>query len=162
MRVICCLVIVAAIIFTADRSGKHKGGFKYYISVFALNGMIGIVSKLHQANSELCVDSASFMMISKMWMILIASTALLIRHAKFSVNKKALGFCGMYAIVNSTSNLLALIALLYLPASVQYPLITGGTMFFAFVIGIFRKDKITLRDALCTLLAIVSTVLIVL
>jgi drug/metabolite transporter (DMT)-like permease len=162
VRVVCCLIIVAAIILTSDKSGKHRGGFKYYISVFLLNGIIGVVSKLHQASPTLCVDSASFMMISKMWMILIASTLLFIKGRKYAVSKKAALFCGIYAIVNSTGNLLALIALLALPASVQYPLITGGTMFFALIIAVVRRDKITAKDVLGTVLAMVATVVIVL
>lgn len=162
IRVVSCLVIVAAIIFTADKSGNHKGGFKYYISIFLLNGCIGIVSKLHQATETLCVDSASFMMIAKMWMILIASVALFIKGRNYRVTKKGAAFCGVYAMINSSGNLLALIALKFLPASVQYPLITGGTMFFAFVIGLIRRDKLTKKDLLGTVLAIAATIVIVL
>ena len=54
-----------------------------------------------------------------------------------------------------------LIALLHLPASVQYPLVTGGTMLFAFVIGLIRRDRVTLRNILGTVLAVASTVIII-
>jgi drug/metabolite transporter (DMT)-like permease len=162
VRVVSCLTIVAVIIFTADKSGSHKGGFKYYISIFLLNGCVGIVSKLHQSAEQLCVDSASFMMISKMWMILIAGAALLIKGGGFRVTKKGAAFCGLYAVINSLGNLLVLIALKYLPASVQYPLITGGTMLFAFVIALIRRDKLTKKDLLGTVLAIAATIAIIL
>jgi len=161
LRVIGVFVISAVIIFTADRSGKHKGGFKYYISIFLLNGLVGVISKIHQFFADLCVDSASFMMLVKIWMILISAVLLLIMKKSFALSGKALCVCGIYSAVNSVGNLMLLIALLHLPASVQYPLVTGGTMLFAFVIGLIRRDRVTLRNILGTVLAVASTVIII-
>ena len=161
LRVLSCLVIVAAIILTADRSGKNKGGFKYYIAVFLLNGLVGIISKIHQSNAA-ATDSAGFMMLTKIFTASLAVIILLCYKKKdFFLNKKAFAYCGIYSAVNSIGNLLLLIALLHLPASVQYPVVTGGTMLFAFVISLFRRDKITKKDILCTALAIAATVVII-
>ena len=163
LRVVGCLIIVAAIVFTADRRRENKGGFKYYIAVFVLNGLVGIISKFHQANALFAVDSASFMMLTKICTAVIALAALLCTREKiFSASGKAFAYCGVYSAVNSLGNLLLLIALLQLPASVQYPVVTGGTMLFAFVIGVFRGDRISARDVICTVLAIASTVIIIL
>ena len=161
LRVIGVFVISAVIIFTADRSGKHKGGFKYYIAIFLLNGLVGVISKIHQFFADLGVDSASFMMLVKIWMLLISAVLLLIMKKSFALSGKALCVCGIYSAVNSVGNLMLLIALLHLPASVQYPLVTGGTMLFAFVIGLIRRDRVTLRNILGTVLAVASTVIII-
>lgn len=162
LRVAGCLFIVTAIIFSADRSGKNKGGFKYYIAVFILNGLVGVVSKFHQSNIA-ATDSASFMMLTKICTAIIALVLLLCIDKKdFFVSKKALVYCGVYAAVNSIGNLMLLIALLHLPASVQYPLVTGGTMLFALLISLCRRENITKRDVLGTVLAIAATVIIIL
>lgn len=162
LRVVCCLFIAAAIILTADRSGKNKGGFKYYIAVFVLNGLVGVVSKFHQSNIAV-TDSASFMMLTKICTALIALAALLcFKKKNFRASKKAMVFCGVHAAVNSLGNLLLLVALLHLPASVQYPMVTGGTMLFAFLISLCRGENITKRDVLGVILAIAATVIIIL
>lgn len=162
LRIVGCLVISAVIIFTADRSGKNKGGFKYYIAIFLLNGLVGVVSTFHQYKVGMCVDSASFMMMTKIWIILISAAVLVLDRKSFALNKKALCFCGIYAAVNSIGNLMLLIALLHVMSSVQYPLVTGGTMFFALIISFIRREKITKRNLLGTALAIISTVIIIL
>ena len=161
-RLLCCVIIVAAIIFTADKRGEHKGGFKYYIAIFILNGLVGILSKFHQSSTALCVDSASFMMLTKLFTTVISVVLLLsLKGNLFGVSLRALVNCSTYSAINSIGNLMLLIALLNLPASVQYPLVTGGTMLFALVISFIRRDKITQRDVIGTVLAIVSTVIIV-
>ena len=162
-RLLCCVLIIAAIIFTADKSGEHKDGFKYYIAIFMLNGLVGVISKFHQARSALCVDRASFMMLTKIFTLLVSVIILLcMREKDFFATPKALAYCGIYSAVNSIGNLMLLIALLCLPASVQYPLVTGGTMLFALIISFIRREKITKRNLLGTALAIISTVIIIL
>lgn len=162
LRVAGCLIIVAAIIFTAYRSGKNKGGFKYYIAVFMLNGLVGVISKFHQINAS-AIDSASFMMLTKVCTALIALAMLLcFKNKDFFAGKRALAYCGVYSAVNSLGNLMLLIALLHLPASVQYPVVTGGTMLFAFLISLCRRENITKRDIFGTFLAIAATVVIIL
>ena len=86
---------------------------------------------------------------------------LVLKEKTFGVPLKALTNCTAYSAINSIGNLMLLIALLHLPASVQYPLVTGGTMLFALLISLVRRDKVTARDVIGTALAIVSTVIIV-
>ena len=163
LRVVGCVVLSAVIVFTADRSGKHKGGFKYYVAIFFLNGLVGVLSTIHQHYNNLCVDSASFMMLTKLCTIVI-SFALLIfsKNKSILLNKKALAYCGGHSVFNSVGNLMLLVALKYLSPTVQHPLVTGGTMLFAFIIAVLRRDKIGKKDVLGTVLAILATIIIVL
>ena len=162
-RLLCCIIIVAAIIFTADKSSEHKGGLKYCIAIFILNGLAGIISEFHQSSTSLCVDSASFMMLSKIFTMAISIVLLLsLKEKLFGMSFKALANCGVYSAINSVGILMLLIALIYLPASVQYPLVTGGTMLFSLFISLLRHEKVTMRNFLGTALAIISTVIIIL
>ena len=85
-----------------------------------------------------------------------------IKEKLFGMSFKALANCGVYSAINSVGILMLLIALIHLPASVQYPLVTGGTMLFSLFISLLRHEKVTMRNFLGTALAIISTVIIIL
>jgi drug/metabolite transporter (DMT)-like permease len=73
---------------------------------------------------------------------------------------KEVGNLGCYAACSGIGNLLCLIALTSLDASVQYPIITGGVMVFSTVISIIRKEKPSARTLISAAIAFISTVLI--
>lgn len=50
-----------------------------------------------------------------------------------------------YGLINGGANLVALVALLHLPASVQYPLITGAVIVFSTLLGFFMGEKPTAK-----------------
>ena len=78
------------------------------------------------------------------------------------LQKNAVPYTIGYAAFCGIGNLLLLIALKYLPASVQYPIVTGGTMVFSTLISGIRKEKLSLRNLIATGVALVSTVVIAL
>ena len=87
----------------------------------------------------------------------------LIKMKKFPILKKPeIKFAGLFGIFCGVGNLLLLIALKYVNASVQYPIVTGGTMIMSTVICLLRKEKLTKRDVVATLLAFTATILIIL
>ena len=55
-----------------------------------------------------------------------------------------------------------MIALTVLPASVQFPIVTGGTMVFSTLLGLGLKEKLSVRKALSLLAAVIATVLVIL
>ena len=75
------------------------------------------------------------------------------------MNRKALIYSGLYSVLNSVGNLLLLIALLHLPASVQYPVITGGVIVVSTLIVIIRREIITKKELLAAGIAFVATTL---
>lgn len=163
-RIICCVFIALSVGMSITKSGCERAAVKYYIAVFILNGLVGVISKFHQSYMEIGVDSGSFMILTKVTSLLfsIILLALQKQHKRFSrIGKKAFLYSALYAVVNSTGNLLLLIALLHLPASVQYPLVTGGTIVFSTIIVILRKEKIKKREILAAVTAFVSTVLMI-
>ena len=121
-----------------ERSGK---ALKYYIGVFFLNGAVGAVSKFHQSHREWCVDSADFLMLTKLLTVVLSVVLLLAQKERnFRLSQKALAYASGSSALNSIANLLLLISLLHLPASVQYPIVTGGVIVFSTIIDLIGRS----------------------
>lgn len=84
------------------------------------------------------------------------------RQAVKMTSKRALVSCSGYAVFTTVGNLLLLITLKHIPASVQYPAVTGGVMLVSLLISVARKEKITKKDIISTVIAFASTVMIAL
>ncbi|MBQ4516493.1 MAG: hypothetical protein II978_06855 [Clostridia bacterium] len=162
-RLICCVLIVISVAMSVKKGEQGKKAIKYYVEVFILNGMVGVISKFHQMNTGICVDSGSFMILTKIATILISAILLLVMcKTTFLITKKAFAYSAMYSVVNSIGNLMLLIALIHLPASVQYPIVTGGVIIFATIIDIIRKEKLTKKEIISACVAFLSATLMAL
>lgn len=161
-KIICCILIGISLFLTTNKNSGNKKGKIYYIAVFFLNGLVGVLSTIHQSN-ENAVDSSSFMGLTQACVFFIALIIFFVsRQKKPTINVKTICFSSGYALFSGTANLLALIALTKLPASVQYPIITGGTMVFSLFISLLRKEKITIKNILSTIIAFVASIIIAL
>lgn len=159
-KIICCVLIGFSLFLTTNKNKNGNKGKIYYIAVFFLNGLVGVLSTIHQSNKN-AVDSSSFMGLTQSWVFIIALILFFAtRQKKPTINAKTLCFSAGYAIFSGVANLLALIALTELPASVQYPIITGGTMVFSLLISLLRKEKITAKNVLSTVIAFIASVII--
>ena len=156
--------LISLALFLTVQPGKHsRKSVFYYFAVFILNGLYGVVTALHQKLPELAVDSQSFSAMSSLFAVIIAVGISLIKLKKFPVLKKPeIKFAGLFGIFCGTGNLLSMIALKYLNASVQFPIITGGTMVVSTLICLLRKETLTKRDILATVIAFGASVLIAL
>ena len=158
VRIAACLLIAISAIIPVDVGENSKRAIKYYIGVFLLNGMVGVISKLHQSSAH-CTDSASFLMLTKILTVLLVILLILTtKEKRFWVSKRSLLYCGGNAVFNSIGNLLLLVALLHLPASVQYPMVTGGTIVFSIVIDKLRGIKVSKKAIIAAGIALISTV----
>ena len=162
-KLLCCLLISAALFLTVER-GKHGGkAVFYYFCVFTLNGLYGVVTALHQKFTDLAVDSQSFSAMSSLFTVVIAIALSLILVRKFPLlRKREVKFAGLFGVFCGIGNLLLLIALLHVNASVQYPIVTGGTMVMSTLICLLRREKVSVREYLATAIACGATVLIIL
>lgn len=162
-KLLCCLLISLALFLTVQPGRQSRKSVFYYFAVFALNGLYGVVAALHQKFPEMAVDSQSFSAMSSMLTVVIAIGISLLRIRKFPLLKKAeVKFAVLFGVFCGAGNLLLLIALKYVNASVQYPIVTGGTMVVSALICLLRKEKLTVRDALATAIALGATILIIL
>ena len=164
IKFICCvLMAVAMFLSVSDTKSQGKSAMLWYCLVFVLNGLDGVLATIHQNAGEINVDSRSFMCIKNILTMLTCVAWLLIRNKRLAkVSVRSVMTAGGYAALNSTGGLLMLTALLALPASVQYPIVTGGTMVFAALIGFFRKEPFTKKNAVALALSLLASVVIAL
>lgn len=160
IKVMCCVLIILSVLISIDKGKQSAKAFKYYILVFVLNGLFGVISKLHQSATGLCVDSGSFMILTKITSALISVVWLfLMSNRSFAVKPVSLAYCVGYSAFNCIGNLLLLISLLHLPASVQYPMVTGGSIIFAVIIDLIRKEKVTAKEIVAAVIAFAASAL---
>jgi hypothetical protein len=165
-KIICCALIVVAVLLNIKSGKQDKKALFYYFAVFVLNGMSGVISKLHQSSSLSPVDSSSFMLWSAVVTVVLSAAWLLIAYRQIPLIKgKNIFFVTGYGVFNGLGNLFLLIALSGengLPASVQYPLVTGGVMVCSTIISTIRKEKLTVREYVATFIALLASIFIAL
>jgi hypothetical protein len=165
-KIICCALIVVAVLLNIKSGKQDKKALFYYFAVFVLNGMSGVISKLHQSSSLSPVDSSSFMLWSAVVTVVLSAAWLLIAYRQIPLVKgKNILFVTGYGVFNGLGNLFLLIALSGengLPASVQYPLVTGGVMVCSTIISTIRKEKLTAREYVATFIALLASIFIAL
>lgn len=159
-KIICCMLIVVSVLLNIKGGKQSKKAFIYYMAVFVLNGAVGVISKIHQSSAYEHTDSTGFMFMSSLAGILISAAWLLIQYRKIPLIKgKCLLYASGYGIFNGFGNWFLLISLVNLPASVQYPLVTGGVMVFSTVISAIRKEKLTKTDYISAAISFIASVL---
>lgn len=160
-KILCGGIIVVALLFTMSGGQSSGKAVWYYLAVFVMNGMCGVFSAFHQSHTDLAVDSNSFLAISRMVTVIVCLVMQLVSLKRFPTISKRAGFYSIgFAVLCGLGNLFALIGLTKLPASVQYPIITGGVIVFSTVVSIIRKEKPSKKQLFAALLALVATILI--
>ncbi len=139
-------IIIAALAFTI-KPGEKKNGAIYYIGVFMLNGMSGVLSKIFQSAPYEKARAASYSIWSALVGAIIAAVVLVVIRKKVKrPNLKAVAYSSGFGVINKVANYMLLIALAVLPASVQYPFVTGGTMIVSTVISLICRQKPSWRE----------------
>ena len=158
IRIVCCILIGISVTLSVSQGGENnKKALKYYIGVFILNGMVGVISKFHQMYVTLAVDNGSFMMLTKITTAFLGLVMMLFVKGKGdALTKKAAVFLSVGAVLNSVANLLLLISLLHLPASVQYPMVTGGVIVVSVAIDLIRRKPVSKKEMLAALIAFLA------
>lgn len=159
-KLISCALISMALLLTVSKGEGKKGGKVYYALVFLLNGLNGVLSTIHQSLEE-AVGSTDFMALNRAVTFAISMLLLFAVKQKISkINLRAGLYSGGYAFFCGIGNLFVLIALKHINASVQYPIITGGTMVFSLLISAVRRERITYKNILSTLTALAASIII--
>ena len=139
-------LIAAALAFTVKR-GEKKNGTVYYVGVFVLNGMSGVLAKIFQSAPYEKTDAASYSIWSALVCAVISAFVLFaIRKSVKKPSAKAIALSSGFGAINKIANYMLLIALAVLPASVQYPFVTGGTMIVSTVIAVISRQKPSLKE----------------
>ena len=155
----CVALIAVATALSFEKGKKNRKNIKYYFAVFLLNGLVGVLSTIHQTENGEAVDSGSFMATVNLCTFVICFVYHLAKNKKIVLpQKKDIMTLACYAACSGIGNLLCLIALTNIPASVQYPIITGGVMVFSTIISIVRKEKPSAKTIIATVIACGSTI----
>lgn len=163
------LLIFGAIAVKFD--GKEKANrLVLFCSVmlFLLNGAVGIVSAVHQG--ELFdfdkVSALEFSMLNSLLSIILGGVVFGVIYVKkrreidMKAYVKATPWAMCDGILNGVANLLLLLSLKDLAPSLQYPMITGGSIFLSAVFGlIVYREKPSKRVWTAVFLALVGTAL---
>ncbi len=165
------LILVGAMALTG-LAGKEGGGhdakkrglfFALCAAVFCMNGFVSILSKLHQiADFAETVDGNSFVFLTNLLSGIGSGAALLILMKKGRKPALAEGYAvrtflltaGFCALCSGLSYLLQLfVAASPLPASVQYPMLTGGSIVLSALAGRVLFGEKPSKPALAGILA---------
>ena len=155
------LLICTAVGCSFEKGAEGKNAYRFYAAIFVLNGLVGVLSKIHLSVPALAVDSYSFMATIQLALLVMCLFYCLITRQGIPKQSGKLYLClSGYAICNGIGNLFCQIALTSLPASVQYPIITGGVMVFSTLISLVRREPIGGKTYFAAALACLSTILI--
>ena len=155
------LLICTAVGCSFEKGAGGKNAYRFYAAIFVLNGLVGVLSKIHLSVPALAVDSYSFMATIQLALLAMCLFYCLITRQGIPKQSGKLYLClSGYAVCNGIGNLFCQIALTSLPASVQYPIITGGVMVFSTLISLVRREPIGGKTYLAASLACLSTILI--
>ena len=166
LRVIGLVCIVAAV-FCSGKTKVRVPAWVYVccVVVFVLNGCVSILSKLHQIETvQPTISTAAFVMYGGMGRALFCGASLLAvgKKAEKPVSSpwKILGVAVGAAAISGISYLLQLTGARELPATVLYPMVTGGSIIFSALSGlVFFKEQLSKWQIISIALCFVGTLL---
>lgn len=146
-KTICLVAVVIALTLSVEK-GNSKGGTIYYIGVFVFNGLSGVIAKFFQASDLAKTSEAAYSVWTAVMTALFSGVILLftVKKSPIKLNVKAVVSMAGNGILNRVANFLLLLSLAYLPASVQYPMITGGVMIVSTLLSYFTPNKPKVRE----------------
>lgn len=168
---VCVVAVIAALIMCTTK-GNRKGGAIYYIGVFILNGLGGVLSKFFLTTPFERTSEAMYSIWSAVIKTIISAAAIIILIIASRTSRKpslsvkipgagALVFSSGYGILNSVANYLLLISLASLPASAQYPFITGGVIIASTVISAIMGSKPSKKEIISVILSFIGLLALV-
>ncbi|MBR5446306.1 MAG: hypothetical protein IKV57_09285 [Clostridia bacterium] len=172
--ILLALSMVFPVLGTGDDENKKKTRTLFLLLclvVFTLNGFVSITSKMHQISDRFIVGENDFVVLSNGMNGLISSAALFVMclsrrttPLREPLTAKSMGLIagiiGVSAACNGTSYMLQLIGAANVPASVLYPMVTGGMMVLSAVAGmVFFKEYPDKKTAVGLLLSFAATFL---
>lgn len=169
--------IVLQAIWQDDATGtkqnaEKKTKYLFFILcliIFFINGMTGVIAKAHSI-SDGAVDESSFTVISCAMTAILSLVILLFSCLKNSKQKliyikstlglKPIGVMALLGAAAYGGSFLQLLAADKVPASVQFPLVSGGVIVLsALVATLIFKEKISKKELISVAGAFVSTFL---
>ena len=139
------------------------------LAVFVLNGLVSIISKMHQIETNYqCVSTIEFVILGGIFKFFIAGFLFLAfknREGQSSEKNnfsKALIVIILSAVIGGTAYFLQLYGANSLPATLLYPFITGGSIVFSTLIGaVLFKEKLSRKLIISVVVCFVGTIMFI-
>lgn len=145
-KAVCFALILVSLLLTIKK-GDKKSGYIYYIGVFMLNGLSGVLSTVFKnADCEKTSEAGYSVLIALSALIISLVFLPFVKEKGKKLTIKAVFSMAGYGVLCRMGNYLLLIALASIPASAQYPFVTGGTMILSTIISMFTKNKPSKRE----------------
>ena len=158
-----CFAIITLALFLTVEKREGKSGWIYYAGVFICNGMAGVISKAFQAAPFEKTSSAGYSILCSVCGLAFGLILVIIYKPSFKkLNWKVLVGLGGSNALSRIANWMILVALSYLPASAQYPFITGGTMVVSTVIAYVTHQHPSKKEIAAVALSVVAMVIVAL
>lgn len=159
-KVVCLTLIVGSMVLGIEKNTTNKkGAAKYYILCFLLNGLNGVVAKIHTMYPQWNTSSNNFIVLTSLCVCVLTGVVLLVNHRQAMPrfkDVKNLGCMAGYAVVHGVAQFLSLLTLERLPVSVQQPMVTGGVLGFSFLISVLMKEKQSKKSVISFILAVLA------
>lgn len=160
-KALCCAAVTVSVILTAGGKRGDKKSILYYLAVFVSNGATSVCAAVHQNYPEINVDSYSYMVLSSLALAVFGLIFLpFTLKSKGSAGVKEILYMAGFSVCSGLGNIVIMISLLVLPASLQFPFSTGAAVVFASVITLIQGKKPRILDLVSVVVALISTVLI--
>ena len=167
---LCVAFIAAAIVLTVckkstnDAQEKTKQPLKkrllafcFLCGIFTFNGMAGVISKIYTEAPYAKASSSGYSLLSSIITVVISAVVCLcISKNRPKIDLKSTGIAVIGSVGNRIANYLLLLALAVLPASVNYPMVTGGTIIVSTILSYFTDKKPRRVDWLAVGLAFIG------
>ena len=166
-------LIIAALVVRSERGDKsQKGALFSFLMIFLLNGAISIVSVVYQSDilpytrgdvsqfSAMRAFATSIVGVVCLIPLLIGKTQTNRPDGRALVSASPWALIG--GTINGVANLFLLISLRTLDASLQFPILTGGNIFFSALVGLLFKEKPTVKGWVSVGLAVAGSIAVVL
>jgi len=132
------LILIALILGVKGKDGdsskkQHGSPLPWYLGVFVMNGLSGVFSTIHQRAGEIAVSASAYSLMEKGWGLIICVAVLLVCHLRGQPIRlarplRSAGSSVGFGVITTIANLILLVALLHVDASIQYPIVTGGVI----------------------------------
>lgn len=167
-RILGLVIMILGVI--VSNAKKQKTAVKYVLIgflVFILNGAVSTFSKMHQIESTYAtVSKTEFVVLCNVMKFLFCLIVILFLNSKKEMAstyipfKKLVGIILLSSVLDSSSYYLQLFGAEKLPATVLYPLITGGSIILTAMFGIILyKEKINKQTFTGMTLCFIATLL---
>lgn len=171
VRTIGLVVLIGGVVLSNFSSEKiNPKQICMCLAVFVLNGLVSIVSKMHQIEANYqCVSTIEFIILGGIFKFFISGALLLglkgkhvQTHSKNKSFLKALLIIILSAVIGGGSYFLQLYGAKSLPATMLYPFVTGGGIVFSALADlVLFKEKLSRRLIVSVVICFAGTIMFI-